>query len=422
MPLDNAKVLVVGTTADYIQWIRNRCPGRALFLTSPDVRCESVEPVPAPEEEIQCTLSDQAKVRQALFRHLEAYRLELDGIACFDCESIELAAELAVEARLPYPSPETARNCRNKFWTKEIWQTCHLPVPAFQCVHSRAEAIRFFDDLRKPCVLKPLNGSGSELLFLAHSADRAGEYYCRIQQGLMQRREDRLYESANGQHTAVLMEEYVQGDEYSCDFIVDNGHVQLIRLTRKIPAPDGPFGTIRGYLLCSAAEAGIAEPLLLETLMQCAYALGIERSYCMLDFMMSGGRMVLIELSPRPGGDCLPALLRTAGGLDVLSLYLDFCQQRPFVLSGPIQESNYVGLRLHARKGGRLNRIDTRRLECDDRVRDLQVIRREGHQITMPPADYNSWLLGHVIFYALDGVDLELQCRMLTELVEVEIC
>jgi biotin carboxylase len=367
-------------------------------------------------------LSDQAKVRQALFRHLEAYRLELDGIACFDCESIELAAELAVEARLPYPSPETARNCRNKFWTKEIWQTCHLPVPAFQCVHSRAEAIRFFDDLRKPCVLKPLNGSGSELLFLAHSADRAGEYYCRIQQGLMQRREDRLYESANGQHTAVLMEEYVQGDEYSCDFIVDNGHVQLIRLTRKIPAPDGPFGTIRGYLLCSAAEAGIAEPLLLETLMQCAYALGIERSYCMLDFMMSGGRMVLIELSPRPGGDCLPALLRTAGGLDVLSLYLDFCQQRPFVLSGPIQESNYVGLRLHARKGGRLNRIDTRRLECDDRVRDLQVIRREGHQITMPPADYNSWLLGHVIFYALDGVDLELQCRMLTEQFEVEIC
>jgi biotin carboxylase len=421
--LDKPKVLVVGTTADYIQWIRHRCPGRALFLTSPDVRRESVDPAPAPEEEIQCNLSDPAEVRQALSRHLAAYHLELDGIACFDCESMELTAGLAIEARLPYPSPNTVRNCRNKFWTKKIWRACHLTAPAFQCVYSRAEAIRFFKDLRKPCVLKPLNGSGSELLLLAHSADRAGKYYCRIQQGLMQRRENRLYESVNGQHTAVLMEEYIQGDEYSCDFIIDNGHVQLIRLTRKIPAlDDGPFGTICGYLLCSAAATGIAESLLLETLMQCAHALGIERSFCMLDFMMSGGRMVLIELSPRPGGDCLPALLRAASGLDILSLYLDFCQRRPFVLPGPIQESNYVGLRLHAHKEGKLNRIDTHRLECDARVRDLQMIRREGHQITMPPADYSSWLLGHIIFHAFPGVDPELQCRMLTEQFEVEIC
>jgi biotin carboxylase len=289
-------------------------------------------------------------------------------------------------------------------------------------VNSPAEAVHFFKDLKKPCVLKPMNGSGSELLFLAHSSDRAGEYCRRIQLGLTQRRKERMYASAENENVAVLMEEYMQGDEYSCDFIVADDQVKLIRLARKIPAKEGPFGTIRGYLLCSLAEAGLDESLLMGTLMRCARALGIQRAFCMLDFMVSEGRVALIELSPRPGGDCLPALLRTAGGLDILLMYLDFCQQRPLASPGPIGAETYVGLRLHASRPGRLNRIDTRRLERDDRVRDLQVIRRVGHMIAMPPVDYDSWLLGHVIFLAHGDVDPELQCRALMAQLEVEIC
>jgi len=46
------KVLVVGTTADYIDWIQKSCPGRALFLTEPGVRRQAEEPCPLPGEEI----------------------------------------------------------------------------------------------------------------------------------------------------------------------------------------------------------------------------------------------------------------------------------------------------------------------------------------------------------------------------------
>ena len=47
------QVLVVGTTSDYIEWIRKVRPGQALFLTEPKVRQNATEPCPDDGEEIR---------------------------------------------------------------------------------------------------------------------------------------------------------------------------------------------------------------------------------------------------------------------------------------------------------------------------------------------------------------------------------
>ena len=75
-----AKVLVVGTTSDYIQWIRRCCPGRALFLTDPQIRKQALEPGPSAEEEILCNLADYKLAEKALKNHLKRFDLHLDGI------------------------------------------------------------------------------------------------------------------------------------------------------------------------------------------------------------------------------------------------------------------------------------------------------------------------------------------------------
>ena len=77
-------VLVVGTTTDYIDWIRNARPGGALFLTDPALRRDASEPPPALQEEICCDLADPEAVYDALLAHMETHRLGLSGIACFD--------------------------------------------------------------------------------------------------------------------------------------------------------------------------------------------------------------------------------------------------------------------------------------------------------------------------------------------------
>jgi len=393
----STKVLVVGTTPDYIDWIRRSCPGRALFLTDFGARRQAVEPSPAPAEEILCNLSDYAAVRQALQHHLRRENYRLDAVACYDCESLELAAILAQEFSLPYPSVQAVKNCRDKYLTKTLWARYRLVAPRVRRIRSAAEAVRFLHDVGGPCVLKPPGGSGSELIFRCDSARACRHNYNKIIDGLQQRCNNRLYKYFSTADPVILAEECVTGEEYSCDFAIENGRVEVIRLTRKILSPGGPFGTALGYLLPGTLPAEIKAPDFRQTLYQSAQALGINRAVCMLDFMVCENRIVLLELSPRPGGDCLPSLLRRCWNLDMLTLYLDFCQQRPWRLQNVRVATPCLGLRLHAQRSGSLKNVDTGQLQHDRRVREIHLTRQPGHRIELPPDDYDSWLLGHII-------------------------
>jgi biotin carboxylase len=272
-----------------------------------------------------------------------------------------------------------------------------------------------------PCVLKPAGGSGSELIFRCDSEDTCRHNYSQIVDGLQQRRNNRLYQSFSGEDPAVLAEEFVAGDEYSCDFVIEDDRVEVIRLTRKILFSHGPFGTALGYLLPGTLPDEISRQDFLQTLQQSARVLGLTRAICMLDFMVDRNRIVLLELAPRPGGDCLPYLLRRCRKLDLLTLFLDFCQQRTLKFPESTDSSPCLGLRLHARQGGVLKNIDASQLQSDSRVREVHLIRRPGHLIKLPPADYDSWLLGHIIFEPYTDTDPEEQCRALVEKLIVEV-
>jgi len=242
-----------------------------------------------------------------------------------------------------------------------------------------------------------------------------------IQQGLQRRLGNRLY-NAYGVDTPVIMAEtLVEGDEYSCDFVLENGHARVIRLTRKILSSGGPFGTAMGYVLPARLPASVDENDFRQTLALGAAALGLERAVCMLDFILHKGRIVLLELAPRPGGDCLPFLLRRCWDLDVLKLFLDFSRGRPLRWPQNSGKGTCVGLRLHAGVGGTVKKIDAGLLQRDRRVLEVYLKRRPGHRIEMPPKDYDSWILGHVIFCPDGHRATQVEYRELLEKLFVEI-
>jgi hypothetical protein len=141
----------------------------------------------------------------------------------------------------------------------------------------------------------------------------------------------------------------------------------------------------------------------------------------MLDFIIDRGRMVLLELAPRPGGDCLPFLLRQAYDLDMLKLQLDFARNKPIGLQGRMNGTTMVGMRVHARRRGILKHIDSSSLKADARVREIVLTRRPGHHIVLPPEDYDAWLMGHVIFEPEQGTAIEAQCKALLDHIEISV-
>ena len=73
------RVLVAGTTADYVGLIDRRWPGRALFLTDPLERARAAGPAPDATSELAADLTDFKAVVSALEAHRVRWRIALTG-------------------------------------------------------------------------------------------------------------------------------------------------------------------------------------------------------------------------------------------------------------------------------------------------------------------------------------------------------
>ncbi|MBI9075214.1 MAG: ATP-grasp domain-containing protein [Desulfatibacillum sp.] len=410
---ETSRVLVVGTTPDYVDRIRTIRPGKALFLTSPQLREKALETPPAREEEILCPLKPKEAL-QAVERHLAAHDLTLGGIACFDCETMILTATLAKELELDYPALDAVMNCRNKYRAKNLWQAAHLPTPRFGLVNDSGKAWSFMEKTRPPWVAKPLDGSGSSLVFklekpgdLEGAAAKAKAFY--VKQG------------QDAQKAwPMLLEEMAPGPEYSADFLFVGGQARILRLTAKHRLASELFGITQAYELRENLLSEKDRRELENLFARAARALGLAACICMVDFILNEQGPWLLEIAPRPGGDCLPLLLRKAGGPDTMGFALDFAGKAPLPQDGKTL-SPHVGLRIFAPCNGVLEKLETEALLRDKRVVCFESIRQPGDRVELPPKDYDSWILANIIYKPRTGEDIALQNRELSSLVSVRI-
>lgn len=396
-PNGPSRVLVVGTTPDYVDLLRRDHPEECFFLTESRLRLHAKEPSPVAREEILYRGDQRLSAIDLLQRHHDRYGIQVAGVACFDCESMPLASLIAKRYGVPYPSSVAVDCCRNKRRMKQLWRAGGTPSPRFSIIRHWEEAVEFLRQTGGPCVMKPLTGSGSELVFRVENEADCRLLFGRIRAGLSARRTAPLYRTCREGRASVLMDEWVEGDEFSCDFLIDKGRARAIRVARKHLRRNGPPGVIEAYELSpslpDACHAARLEPWLLGA----ASTLGIDRAMCMADFIVRGNQPVFLEVTPRCGGDCLPALLKTACDFDILGLAIRFARGNVDKAGVRVTEST-VGLRLFAEREGTLVRTETAALEGDRRVLAVVLARQPGDHIRLPPLDYDSWVLGYAIY------------------------
>ena len=421
------RVVVVGTTSDYIDAVSRRLPGRAVFLTD-RVEREGARERPPPEgAEVLCDLASPGEALAALQAHLRRWRIMPSGVACYDDESMALAVVVAGAFSLPAVPAAAVAACRSKLACKLRWRRAGLPCPQVAEVRRAADAVAFRDRVGGPIVLKPLTGSGSELTFLCADAAECIAAFGTLQRRLAEHRDARMYAPQGSGDAAVdprqvfAVEEFVRGREHSCDFVVDGDRVEILRLANKLPAADESFGTTMAYVVPGELPSGMGLAAVGRQLGSAARALGVERAMCMVDFIVRDGEALLLELAPRPGGDCLPPLVRRSCGLDMLAAALDFAERRPVAAPPREQWRRLVGLRLFATRPGTLARVDTSGLVGDPRVLECTLKHGPGHRVVLPPEDYDSRILGHVVFDPEGIGDLEAACLELAARVEVEM-
>ena len=402
------KTAVIGTTSDYIDLLRKKRPGKLLFITSPDVRQQAYELSPEIDEELICDIKSPEVVLSRIRQHLLRYGIALNGVACFDCESMLMTAHIAEAFDLPYHSLETINACRDKSITRMQWDAHGIGTPESRRISSAEQAVDFFRALKeKPCVLKPLDGSGSERVFYCSTEKACQEAYHTIRS--FQYRPD------------IEMETYISGTEYSCDFFIYQDRVFPIRFSRKITSHTPIFGTTTAYELIEFPQGNISQKNFPMLLMRAAKSLGITKGICMVDFIITEDGILFLEMTPRPGGDCLPWLIKKGLNIDILSLNIEIATSQKISFAAISQFSSLVGLRIHAHKAGLLKYIDTSRLTKDPRVMEVLIKQQPKHQIQLPPKDYDSWNLGHIIFKPSKFIPCKNQCEHLLSMLDMDI-
>ncbi len=423
-------VLIVGTTPDYVVKLYERYSKSLLFLTDRRFQGDPLFQELPPDSQIFASLEKSDDACRRTHEFLKAGSAAPRGIACFDCDSLLLASRLGSELGLRFPAWEAIARCRSKFESKKTWTGHGVASPIASIASSLPETIGFFKSHGENMVLKPLAGSGSELLFHCKDESDVSKAVTILEEELPKRRTNPLFrpfpnpagDSLIDPCSCWVAEEFISGPEFSCDFVLQHDEVFLIRETGKIKATDKPFGSVLAYTFPPRYPAGFQKRSLKEVLKKATNSLGFDWGYFMVDYILHQGTPILIEMTPRPGGDSIPELVRTATGMDTLALYLDFVQgdfKEPKELSLPPE--SFASLNFFAPVEGKIEILDGRKVTACPHVKKLFFKKQVGDRVILPPKDYDNRLLGYCLIKATPGLDLVAETRKLQQLLELRI-
>jgi biotin carboxylase len=230
---------------------------------------------------------------------------------------VPLAARAAETLGIPWHSVAGADASTDKRHARAALALAGLPVPRFAAIAPSARSRRPSAvlglpsfNLRPPYVLKPAGLSGSRGVIRANDAREFDEAFARIQ-ALLARPQIRAARS--GLDDEILVEEYIEGDEFAIEGVMTAGSLQLLALFDKPDPLTGPFFEETIYATPSILPAD-AQTRIVESVHRAALALGLRHGPVHAECRMtSTGDIYVLEAAGRPIGGLCSRVLTFAG-------------------------------------------------------------------------------------------------------------
>jgi hypothetical protein len=182
------------------------------------------------------------------------------------------------------------------------------------------------------------------------------------------------------------------------------------------------FGSVLAYVFPAHYPKGFSFQGLCELLKRAAYSLGFSWGHFMADFIVCDGEVVILEITPRPGGDSIPDLVWLATGKDLLGLHLDFVSGRHQRGDGiPSPSGSFASINLYAPQNGIIRHLDPSPLLGLLGVRAFFPKKVVGDRIILPPESYDHRLLGYCVVSLEEGMDVVSLAADLQSLLDVSI-
>lgn len=220
----------------------------------------------------------------------------LAAILAVDDSGTLLAARAAAALGLPHNNPAAALAARNKLVMRQMLHTGGVPVPAFHAFTLADNSAHIAAQVSFPCVVKPLELSGSRGVMRANDAQELTAAIERLRRILL-----RLSPQPD---QPFLVEDYIPGVEVALEGMLDNGELHPLALFDKPDPLEGPFFEETIYVTPSRLPTAVQQAIFTRTA-QAAAALGLRTGPIHAELRVNDDGAWLVEIAGRSiGGLC----------------------------------------------------------------------------------------------------------------------
>ncbi len=227
-----------------------------------------------------------------------------DGIMTLATDMPMRAVAKACEScGLPGISFDTAIKATDKGEMIKAFEAAGVEHPWYYIVPDHTALGDVIERLTYPCIMKPTDNAGSRGVVLCHNREELENKY-----------EYSHHESRGG---AVIIEEYLQGPEFSIEVMVVNGEPHVLQITDKLTT-GAPHFVEMGHSQPTRQNEDNSEKI--SDLACCAVkAVGINVGSAHVEMILTKDGPKMVELGARMGGDCITThLVPLSTGIDMV--------------------------------------------------------------------------------------------------------
>lgn len=325
---------------------------------------------------VNCSTVDQTGVLQF------AQDLRIDGITTIASDVATATVGFVTERMALSGCPAWIANIMsNKASFRRFQHETGLNSPGFVTGEQFDQLASSLLNLTPPLMFKPVDTSGSRGVSRVDLVDHT------------QSKQAFDYARRFGRSKVVCVEEFINGTDVSGDGFLVNGQLYAV-ITQKHKQGYIPTGHSLPTNLSEADQIRVLD----EVATTCR---ALSYTYGPVDFdvKVSPERVVVIEMSPRLGGNGIPKLIRRATGVDLVQETIQFALGEPNALSGQLGVVQRCGSWVFgSRQAGRLLHVAApdviRRLVPE--VFDYEFSYQIGEEL--PIFEHSGNSLGYALF------------------------
>lgn len=284
-------------------------------------------------------------------------------------------------------SKEIAIRATNKHLMREAFEKYGAPSPKSILTKDEEDAWNVFcNEFDTNAILKPSRNSGSRGI-------------AKVEKGISKEEFVNLYQRAleESRDRQVLIEQFIEGPEFSVEVIVWQGNPHVLAVTDK-KTTEAPYFVELGHNQPSVYPIEIQQKLKNGAIAGCK-ALGLTNCAAHCELKVQNGEVYLMEIGARMGGDFISTeLTHLSTGIDMVAATIDVVLGIEPDLK-PKSKGQGVCIRYFTPKPGQLVAIENAELLKDEHVYDAEIYHHVGDMI--PEVRSSLDRSGHVIVTAL---------------------